>query len=113
MPKYTEIPNAKGYAKKTNKHLCMKLSKSLYGMVEDPSLQFSALVKALTAENFIQSKFDPCLFYHPTKHIILITYVDDVILFCKDKNELDDLFASLRLKHPLTDADIGDNFYDY
>ena len=36
-----------------------------------------------------------------------------MLLFCKDKNELDDLIASLRLKHPLTDADIGDNVYDY
>ena len=36
-----------------------------------------------------------------------------MLLFCKDKDKLDDLISSLRLKHPLTDTDIRDNIYDY
>ena len=43
MNKYTDIPNAKGYGMKSNNHLCMKLHKSLYVMIEAPSVWFKAL----------------------------------------------------------------------
>ena len=47
MNKYTEVPNAQGFAKKCNLPWCLKLIKSLCGMVEAPSLWFEALSKAL------------------------------------------------------------------
>ena len=36
MDKYTEVPNAQGFAKRSNSHLCLKLIKSLYEMIEAP-----------------------------------------------------------------------------
>ena len=38
LEKYTEVPNGQGFAKKENQNYCLKLIKSLYGMVEAPSL---------------------------------------------------------------------------
>lgn len=48
MSKYTKVPNARGFSMKSNAHLCLKLLKSLYGMLETPSLWFEALSKNIT-----------------------------------------------------------------
>ena len=113
MNKYTDISNARGYAMKSNNHLCLKLHKSLYGMIVALLLCFKALCKALVEEGFVQSTADPCLFLHLKKNIIIITYVDDCLLFCEDPTTLEILITSLKGKHPLTDENIGNDMYDY
>ena len=92
MNKYTEIPNAQGFVKKNNHHLCMKLHESLYGMIEAPLLWFEALLKALINEGFVSSKADPCLILHSQKSITVIIYVNDCLLFCKYPSVLEELF---------------------
>lgn len=82
-------------------------------MVKAPSLWFKALSKVLYQQGFTSSKADPCLFINQEKNIIIITYVDDCLLFCKDQVSLEKLISEIRKKHPLTDNDIGTNVYDY
>ena len=91
MNKYTEVQNAQGFAKKCNLSWCLKLIKSLYGMVEAPSLWFEALYKALCSQGFVPSNADPCFFIKKENKMIIITYVDDCLLFCKDQTSLDKL----------------------
>jgi hypothetical protein len=42
------------------------------------------------------SKYDPCLFF--SKTIIAIIYVDNILIYCKDKAEIDDFIKRMRLE---------------
>lgn len=64
-------------------------------------------------EGFVASKVDPCLFFHSQKNIIIITYVNNCLLFYKDPSTLEELIESLKQKYPLTDKDIGNDIYGY
>ena len=70
-------------------HACgetvLKLRKALHGMVESPLLWFNVLKGTLTKLGFQQSEEDKCLFFHPERNIIILTYVDDCLFFGKDK----------------------------
>lgn len=82
-------------------------------MVDAPSLWFDALSFALKEEGFVSSVNDPCLFIDVKNQVLLLTYVDDSLLLCKDQQILNELVNTLRNKHPLTEEDIGNDVYDY
>ena len=55
---------------------CLYLKKSLYGLRSAPKLWNHHIVSALLSIGFIQSVFDPCLFYR--SNVLAILYVDDL-----------------------------------
>ena len=72
----------------------LKLRKSQYGLTIAPKLWYEHLRKALLDMGFIPSKIDPCLLYK--KDMLLITYVDDCGLGCKDPKMADWFLHELR-----------------
>ena len=63
----------------------MKLNKSIYGLKQAKS--------SLTQRDFFPSEIDPCIYYED--NCIVLVYVDDCIIFSKDKSVIDDLINSL------------------
>jgi hypothetical protein len=60
-----------------------KLNKSLYGLAQSPRNYFLYTKEKLLKMGFYQSESDPCLFI--SNDIICLIYVDDALLFYKNK----------------------------
>jgi hypothetical protein len=63
-----------------------KLCKSLYGLAQSPRNHFLYTRDKLIKMGFVQSEADPCLFI--SNDIICLIYVDDALLFYKDKESI-------------------------
>ena len=70
-------------------------------MVESPLLWFNVLKGTLTKLGFQQSEEDKCLFFHPERNIIILTYVDDCLFFGRDKASVDNLIEEIKTIHSL------------
>jgi Reverse transcriptase (RNA-dependent DNA polymerase) len=98
-PIYVHLP--RGYHSSNDQDVCLKLRKSLYGLVQAPRLWFEHLKAKLIKNGFTQSTHDPCLFYSGT--IMLVCYVDDIIMVSSVPSDLDTLVSNLKLDAELTE----------
>ena len=87
---YVEQP--RGFVKDPT--MVCRLNSCLYGMKQSPRYFFGYLTKKLVAQGLVPSKSDPCLFIG--KGIILITYVDDLLIYARTQQEIDDLIVNLQ-----------------
>ncbi|KAL7478975.1 hypothetical protein ACHAW6_005971, partial [Cyclotella cf. meneghiniana] len=71
----------------------LKLKCSLYGMQQSPKYFFNYLSTRLQKQGLRQSDFDPCLFIG--KKVIAVTYVDDLLFYACDNNDINQLIAAL------------------
>jgi hypothetical protein len=71
----------------------LKLNKSVYGIKQAPRNFFKFLVDELALEGLQQSENDPCLFVSDA--VIAIVYVDDILFFSKDDNEINRVINNL------------------
>lgn len=61
-----------------------RLNKSLYGLVQAPLYWGNHLKSVLEEVGFTACSSDPCLYVRDD--VILLTYVDDVLLFAKNES---------------------------
>jgi hypothetical protein len=73
-----------------------KLRKSLYGLAQSPRNYFLYTRDKLIKMGFVQSEADPCLFI--SSDIICLIYVDDALLFYKDKESINTLTNKMKLE---------------
>ena len=66
-----------------------KLKKSLYGLKQSPRNWNRFLDGVLVSGGFKSSKVEPCLYWN--EKAILLVYVDDILLACKDESVADDI----------------------
>lgn len=84
-----------------NQHdLVCKLNKSLYGLKQAPKCWNSLFHKCLLTLDFQRSRKDPCLYFKNETYLLM--YVDDLILFSKDLNDLDHIKAVLSKNFKMT-----------
>ena len=90
-----------------NDEYVIQLVKNLYGTKQAAANWFEMMKQGLEEQGFKSSKTDPCLFLR--NDAIIVTYVDDCLIFSKDKNKIDQLLDNLRKIFKLTDegADIN------
>ncbi len=81
------------YAKNSRKKV-LKLKKTLYGLRQSPRAFWKYLTEKMKACDMHQSKFDPCLFVG--EKVMCIVYVDDLIFWERDEDDIHDLAMELR-----------------
>jgi hypothetical protein len=74
----------------------LQLSHSLYGLRQAPRYFFEYFTEHLICQGLTPSKYDPCLFFSST--LILIIYVDDILFYCKDEDEIHDFIKQMQSK---------------
>jgi hypothetical protein len=74
----------------------LKLHCSLYGLRQAPHYFFEYFIECLICQGLTPLKYDPCLFFSST--LILIIYVDYILIYCKDKDEIDDFIKQMQSK---------------
>jgi hypothetical protein len=74
--------------------LVWKLRKSLYRLAQSPQNYFLYTRDKLIKMGFVQSEADPCLFI--SSYIICLIYVDDALLFYKNKTSIDILTNKMK-----------------
>ena len=83
---------------------CLKLQKSLYGLVQASRQWWKHFVKTSKNLNFKRSKIDPCLLMRQDENgvLILCIYVDDVLCIGSSasiKKVINDILKFFTIKH--------------
>ncbi len=72
-----------------------KLNRALYGL-KQASRQWNIKLDAVLKKNGLKkSKVDPCVYYSTDRCLILAVYVDDIMIFYSDAEQLEKLKSSL------------------
>ena len=74
----------------------LKLHRTLYGLKQSPRYFYDHLSTRLQRQGLTPSKFDPCLFL--SKTVIVVVYVDDILLYSRNEDDIDDLITRMREK---------------
>lgn len=86
-------------------HVC-RLKKSLYGLKQSPRQWYLRFDKFMQLHEFIKCSYDCCVYYKTIKdglYIYLLLYVDDMLVACKDKEEIDKLKVLLNSEFEMKD----------
>ena len=79
----------------------LQLEKNLYGTKQAAANWYKMLKDGLKKQGFLQSKIDPCLFMK--KDAIIVTYVDDCLIFGQKESIISELITNLQKDFKLTD----------
>ena len=69
--------------------MLMNINKSLYGLVQAPLYWYNPLRGYFNARGFKPTHMDPCMF--SGRVMISLIYIDDVIFFGPDQNNIDEV----------------------
>jgi hypothetical protein len=80
-----------------------RLRKSIYGLKQAPRVWNEKIRRFLKSIGFEQLYSDPCVYVNKESGIILAMWVDDLIIFGKDLNSVNDLKAQLSEEYETKD----------
>lgn len=80
--------NEKGYG-------IVRLRRALYGLSNSAALFYSFMLEKLDTLNLKPLKTDPCYFASESKDIELILHVDDIMVACSNKDQLNKLISEI------------------
>ena len=89
---YMEIPF--GFTYDESRRYVLKLEKNLYGLKQAAYNWYEMLKGGLEARGFQVCNSDNCIFFR--KDAIVLTYVDDCVIFTEKKEVADDIISSLK-----------------
>jgi len=78
----------------SGKHYILKLNKSLYGLKQASFNWYEILKKGLEDQGFTPSQIDSCIYLK--KGMIVLTYVDNCIIFGNSMKEIDSFVDSMK-----------------
>ncbi len=71
-----------------------RLRRTLYGLCQSPQYFYKYFTERLVKQGLTPSNFDPCLFL--SSSLIVIIYVDDILIYGCNENEIDDYIARMK-----------------
>ena len=92
---YIELPHVD--PKYGDGGLVGKLKKSMYGTRDAPQIWAEVVRSAMESLGYKQSVYQPSVYYHPTKDVMIVVHVDDFLCAGSGK-DLEELYAGLSRK---------------
>jgi hypothetical protein len=86
----------------------LRLRKAIYGLKQSSRVWYIMFREFLVARGLKPCYSDPCLFINEDKSLMILIYVDDVIIACKDMNEYHQLVEAVRVEYGVGDHGIFD-----
>jgi hypothetical protein len=86
-------PPAEFYS--TSSDIIWRLKKAVYGLKTSPKAWQDFLTKTLKDLDFVRSQTEPNLYFHKTKEVVVLVYVDD-LMFVGDLDEVNHTFDLLQ-----------------
>ncbi|GKA76299.1 retrovirus-related pol polyprotein from transposon TNT 1-94 [Tanacetum coccineum] len=80
-----------GFEEGTGNKVCL-LKKSLYGLKQSPRQWYKRFDVYMISNGFSHSSYDSCVYFKefaPGMYIYLLLYVDDMLIACKSKSEIE------------------------
>src|SRR5271154_6302317 len=99
---YMEQPEGFEVGTKEDDLVC-RLRKSIYGLKQAPRVWNQKIRRYLKSIGFEQLYSDPCVYVNKEKGIILAMWVDDLLIFGKDMDSVNDLKAQLSEEYEMKD----------
>lgn len=90
-----------GYEDGTNR-VC-KLNKAIYGLKQAGRQWNLKLSDALVNFGLLKSNLDPCVFFGKEKMLVIAVYVDDMLIFYRSRDNLDEIKKYLNEKFHMKD----------
>ena len=81
----------------------VELQKALYGLRESPLLWYKEFSGTLQGLGLVSSAEEPCLFLTPDRHVLVLFYVDDYLVFYhkEHQEQANSIMAALKAKYEL------------
>ena len=95
-----------GFVKKGLESKACLLKKSLYGLKQSPRQWYKRFDDFMTSRGYTRSKFDSCVYFSKLSdmsHIYLLIYVDDMLIACKSRKEIQKLKEQLASEFEMKD----------
>ena len=93
---FVEMPRGFEVRGKNGRPKVLKIFKTLYGLRQSPRAFWKYMTTKMKLYGMQHSKMDPCLFIGDK--VIAIIYVDGILFWSVDKNDIHDLSMNLRLQ---------------
>jgi hypothetical protein len=89
-----------------------RIRKALYGLPASGRLWYEHYTNSLKKEGYMQSKFDPCLFYciHESEVTYICLFVDDTYVFSNKQEHMDAFVSRMQKYYQITLDTKGDSF---
>jgi hypothetical protein len=87
-----------GFSAKGKEHLVCRLKKSLYGLKQALRLWYKKFDSFMVDHGYDRTTSDHCVFvkkFSDGEFIILLLYVDDMLIICRDTSKIDRLKKEL------------------
>lgn len=94
-----------GFSNGSNK-VC-QLNRAIYGLKQSGRVWNEKLTNMLKSYGLNKSSSDPCVFYNNDLSLIVTIYVDDFLIFWKDKNVLNSLKSALCKSFKMKDLGVA------
>ena len=101
---YMEQPE--GFTAKGKEHLVCRLKKSWYGLKQAPRQRYKQFDSFVADHGYARTTSDHCVFlkkFSDGEFIILLLYVDDMLIICRDTSKIDRLKKELSMSFNMKD----------
>ncbi|KAH9654969.1 hypothetical protein KPL70_022170 [Citrus sinensis] len=101
---YMEQPE--GFIQRESEDMVCLLKKSLYGLKQSPRQWYLRFDQFMIAHGYLRSQYDSCVYckFLPSGDgIYLLLYVDDMLIACKHREEIEKLKTELRAEFEIKD----------
>lgn len=88
-----------GFVEKGNEHKVCLLQRSLYGLKQSPRQWYKRFDEFMLKNSYNRCNFDHCVYFKDLQenlYIYLLIYVDDMLIACKYKDEINKLTRALQ-----------------